>query len=238
MSNYTRELRYIWESENKYTRPVEQLSLHKILENYPIYKEELREELNNRIIERFYFREICCVPEQRFLFLFKRKLHEIMPLYNEKMETKDIEFNPLYNIELHETYSHTSSGEGSTVATNTGTASNTGNTTNSSDGIVFDNDTPNQEISEADVKTNKWASHTNHSKDNSNINSTSSNNQSSNSNVNSEDTRTESYSKDTVGSSAGLSFSHAIKQWREIIININLEILDELEECFMYVLKF
>ena len=43
----------------------------------------------------------------------------------------------------------------------------------------------------------------------------------------------ETYTRKTEGSSAGLPFSNAIAQWREIMINIDMMIIEELEPLFI-----
>ena len=66
-------------------------------------------------------------------------------------------------------------------------------------------------------------------KDKNNSNSTTSQNFSNSGNT------TESYVRKTLGSSAGLPFSKAIKQWRDIMINIDMQIINELKNNFMLI---
>lgn len=66
------------------------------LKNYPIFSEDYRETLNNKIIEHFYFREIGCETPDRFAFYLRRKLNEIMPYYNQLYTSELLQYNPLY----------------------------------------------------------------------------------------------------------------------------------------------
>lgn len=50
-------------------------------EYYHEFKGERREILNNKIEDRFYWREICVVPPGKFKHFLVRKLNEIMPKY-------------------------------------------------------------------------------------------------------------------------------------------------------------
>lgn len=193
------------------------------LKDYPIYDEKHRQELNEKIINHYYFREIGFETAEMFKRKLNIKMKEIMPYYNQKYKSEDVEFNPLYNIELHETYTENRE--------NVGESSSNLDTTNSSkEGTInVEADTPQGSITIDEIRENKYASKTNNNQ-NENINN--GNSKSINS---SKENGKNTYSKDTIGSSAGLSFSHAIGQWREIMINIDMEIITELSDLFMNV---
>lgn len=70
--NYTIQLRDIIESGIE-------LPLH----TYPIYDENHRKELNDKIIRRFWYRDIAHETIAQFTQRLETKLHEIMPAYNE-----------------------------------------------------------------------------------------------------------------------------------------------------------
>lgn len=65
------------------------------LNDYPIFAEEYRGYLNQKIIDHFYFREIGQETPDRFNFFLKRKMNEIMPYYNELYKSQLIEFDPM-----------------------------------------------------------------------------------------------------------------------------------------------
>lgn len=65
------------------------------LDQYPIFSEEYRPYLNQKIIDHFFFREIGQETPDRFNFFLRRKMNEIMPYYNKLYESTLIEFNPL-----------------------------------------------------------------------------------------------------------------------------------------------
>lgn len=75
------------------------------LNNYPIFDEGHRLILNNKIIQHYYFREICCDSPERFNFYLETKMNEIMPYYNQLYKTELLEYNPLAT----EFYSETNS---------------------------------------------------------------------------------------------------------------------------------
>lgn len=219
------------------------------LQDYPIYKEDHRKELNDKIIEHFYFREIGLETPELFKRFLNRKMKEIMPYYNQLYKSEDIEYNPLFNIDITETYEHATESTGnmsqtgqvndSTSATGKLTGKNTTDT--KGDNFNAESDTPKSGVSLDEIKNNKYVSKTNYVNDNSlatedstqdSINS-STGEQTSNSNANSVQSNNENYVRKTEGSSAGLPFSKAIKQWREVMLNIDMQIIEELEPLFM-----
>lgn len=84
MAQYTIELRNLVNS-----------GYHLALDKYPIFSEEYRGALNQKIIEHFWFREIGQETADRFNFMLRRKMNEIMPYYNELYKSTLMEFDPL-----------------------------------------------------------------------------------------------------------------------------------------------
>ena len=72
-----------------------QLGFHFKLDTYPIFNEDYRSYLNQKIINHFYFREIGAETPDRFNFYLERKMREIMPLYNQLYQSTLIEYDPL-----------------------------------------------------------------------------------------------------------------------------------------------
>lgn len=85
--------------------------------NYPIFKEEYREILENKIIRHFYYREIGFETIGRFLYELETKMNEIMPYYNKYYESTLFEFDPLINYQLTETQTREVSAKGETQHT-------------------------------------------------------------------------------------------------------------------------
>lgn len=74
------------------------------LNSYPIFCEDYRPLLNQKIINHYYFREIGFDTPDMFSFFLQRKMAEIMPFYNLVYKTTLIEYDPLVS-ELIETSS-------------------------------------------------------------------------------------------------------------------------------------
>lgn len=88
MSKYTTELRYI--IENNFDIG---------LKNYPIFDENYRELLNQKIINHYYFREIAMETAELFKRYLNTTMNEIMPYYNQLYKSELLEFNPFYNVD-------------------------------------------------------------------------------------------------------------------------------------------
>lgn len=292
IAKFTTELRTIVNSKDINGEPYN-LGLNE----YPIYKEEYRETLNKKIIQHFYFREIGLETTELFKMFLNRKMNEIMPFYNQMYKSSDIEFNPLWNVEMHETYTHTIEDTGKTIVDGTTSKNGTENSnqdvnssskenivqdstvnvdsnqnvktsntdTTNEDNLNIKQDTPQSALTDEDIKGSIYASSTDHNKNDivkssdietdDNVdsettqNSTSDNtttgvttssllNETSESlkqdnEINVTNKKTETFTRLEEGSSAGLPYSDAIKQWRKIMVNIDMLIIEELEPLFM-----
>lgn len=72
------------------------------LNDYPIFDEEYREGLNNKILNHYLFREIGVETPDKFSFMLHRKMWEIMPYYNQLYESELFDFNPLDTSDIRE----------------------------------------------------------------------------------------------------------------------------------------
>lgn len=88
MSKYTTELRYL--IENNFDIG---------LKTYPIFDENYRELLNQKIINHYYFREIGMETAELFKRYLNTTMCEIMPYYNQLYKSELLEFNPFYNVD-------------------------------------------------------------------------------------------------------------------------------------------
>lgn len=123
MSHYTTELQYIVNS------PYMNIGL----QDYPLYVfkhaftngynfgkdykgnqiTNFRDYLNNMIIKHYYFREIGFETATRFIWKLNQVMSEIMIYYNQIFESVDQEFNPLWNVDITETYTREIEDNGS-----------------------------------------------------------------------------------------------------------------------------
>jgi len=70
------------------------------LDSYPIFDEAYRESLNAKIIDHFRFREIGHETFTMFTYALRRKMNEIMPLYNQLYKSERLTIDPLNTISM------------------------------------------------------------------------------------------------------------------------------------------
>lgn len=294
MSHYTTSLRFLLENETPYDIGLNDYPLYtfknvnkdsmlwgKDVKGQPITN--YRSYLNNKIVEHYYFREIGLETPQLFRRFLSRKMNEIMPYYNQLYESIDIEFNPLWNVDLTETFTHTSNDIGEVEADGTSSTSSknkitteekatqildtktdnnhvdTNVNTGTDSQILRKSDTPQSVVTDTDIMQSTYLTETHYNTGN-NSNTTTDNSTDSGTNtgtvknennvdsegtntadtesnnkVNSTSTKTEEYTRHQQGSSAGYLFTQNIEQWRKIMINIDMQIIDELEQLFMQI---
>lgn len=260
MSNYTTQLRRVV-TEHMERFEVDEDKAHElIIGNYPLFDENYRTVLNRKIFRHYGFREIGLETPELFKYFLQNKMNEIMQYYNQVYKSESVDFNPLYNIDITESYEHDVLNDniGSSDTTNEGKSKTNSDSTNNSttDNISHDvansvgkdvmNDVPQSGTTFEDIdnhtyitsyerhQNNDTTDNTSNSKTKTDNEYTESNDTTSSSNTsyNGKMTTTESYVKKTLGSSAGLPFSKAIKQWREIMLKIDVQIIEDLEPLF------
>lgn len=102
------------------------------MKNYPIFDETHRNQLNQKIIDHYYFREIGMETVEIFLFSLARKLNEVMPLYNQFYYSESIKFDPLSTIDINSvtTASNSDSSENSSNSNSDNKTTSNGQTFN------------------------------------------------------------------------------------------------------------
>lgn len=138
MAKYTTEVRSICENkaglkESKGFSDVDTIladSWDKIFTTHcTFFDENYRPVLCQKILKHYYTREIGMETVGLWMLFMNRKLEEIMPYYNQMYESELIEFNPMYNMNLHKSRSIMGTESGTESGTETGTKNNTVNRT-------------------------------------------------------------------------------------------------------------
>lgn len=102
------------------------------LDEYPIYDESKRRELNDKFIRHYWMREIGCETVGHFCLWCSNTFNEIMPYYNKMYETELLNVEHLLGIKRHKVvdmlrdFDESSSGNGSadTSTSSTGKSTN------------------------------------------------------------------------------------------------------------------
>lgn len=162
---------------------------------FPIFDEEYRPVLCQKILKNYYTREIGFETVQLWKLRMNQKLNLIMPYYNKLYITDRLEYNPLFDVDLTTTHhkdvgtqeqgrtedissgtqnsnsditgKEITSGQDHRVETSEQTNSQTGSSSNTSNGSEQNNRTENR-----DMTHSEQGSDTGHSTDSREINTT------------------------------------------------------------------
>lgn len=245
MSKYTTEVRYICENACGYTESqgyskVEQIltqSAPKVFDfDFPIFDETYRLPLERKILRHFYTREIGEETVGLWKLRLSSRLNEIMPYYNQLYLSELYEFNPLYDADYYKTGNSSGNrneAENISAESNSSTASAPkGNTWN------LYSDTPQggvlgiENAEDPSLATNAYLTNATHViSDGSGSTSETSN--TGNSERGATIGTTEEYLQHVYGKFPGRSYSALIKEYRELFLNIDAQIIKELEDLFM-----
>ena len=192
------------------------------LDKYPIFDENYRETLNNKILNHYFDAEIGFETAPLFRHYLLAKLNEIMPLYNIMYEKqKDLLENIFGNVNLTETFEGENSNN-SNVSNN----SQSNSTGNSNMKNLFQ-DTPQGELDTTSINNQKWATNLSLNENNTNGNITDNSTSVGNSNG------TNNYIKKIIGNNGGKYNIELLKEIQNSIINIDIMVINELQDLFM-----
>ena len=189
---------------------------------YDFYEESKKEQFEQKFIDYFYMREIEHATAEEFKHELRTKLNLIAPYYKQLYETelksKNIEF--LLNKDLKETFIRE-------IESDTESLSNFNNESSGKakvETLSTTNDTPQNKVDDLD-KYISSASKDKNTSDTSSIDNGSSISQ----NSNSAKEETTLISKGNIGTT---SSAQLLRDWRDVLINIDMMILEECEELF------
>lgn len=230
MSRYTIELRYLIEGNYDLG-----------LKDYPIFDESYREQLNNKIIQHYYFREIGFETEALFKNRLNQKMNEIMPYYNQMYESSKLKIDPLSTIDLEEVFSRKSKTTGEGTSSTSGTGNNTNNF-NSTDTTDYGKISKFSDIAQAQTTPNEILN------DKYLTSATVDDGQDKNTNTGTNTSQTESTTSGTStdernldedttltrkGNNGTASESELLNMYRETFLNIDMMIIGDLDELFL-----
>ena len=220
------------------------------MSTYPLYESKsqeeyiptyipTREELNNKILNYYKYREIGFETFGRFLFELETALVEIMPYYNQLYFSADQDFNVTYNVDYKRTIDR--DREGTNNVQSSSTTNDTTNTTSNinSNSKDVNSATPQGELSitAQNIDSVSYADNVNWNKANSSDSATSTGTASTNGNSTGNDTESESTIETTKGNFGVVSAQDLILKYRETILNIDQMIINDprIVELFMLV---
>ena len=213
------------------------------LKDYPIFDEEYRDTLNKKIINHYWMREIGFETAGAFKHYLNATMDEIMPYYNQLYKSALLEIDPLLTFDEVETKTKDSTQNGTTNS-QSGTIRNSNGTSSTDSDVQYENlnvhsDTPQGQITESDIKANRYASSTDYTKYNTTDEATT-NVYNDNSQDNSTLQSTSNAIRNDVDNKHrkgfnGRPIAELLLKYRETFLNIDKMIIEELNNLFMII---
>lgn len=250
MSKYTTEVRFICEvnsglNESVGCSKIEDVitgAIPKIFDfDFPIFDESYRSVLERKILKHFYTREICEETVGLWKLRLNTRLNEIMPYYNKLYKSELLDFNPLYTdnlkreriTKLNSKRETGNNGKVDTTNNSNSQGSGSGTTNNNSSDLY--SDAPQGSLS--GVESGTYLTNARKINDTTKSSSNTSNNSSANGKVVSSENGSDDFNStedylESVSGYAGVNASDLLKKYREIFLNIDMMIIDNLEDLF------
>lgn len=194
--------------------------------DYPIFDENYRKVLNQKILNHYYENEIGFETAPLFRFYLNNKLNEIMPYYNILYEKQLQLLNNIdKNVNLVEDFKGTNTNESTTNTESESTSNSSGTSKNKN---LFQ-DTPQGDLNNTELENQTWATNytMNNTENENEINDNSSSNGTANSNG------TNNYLKTIIGNNGGRYNLDILADLQKNLMNIDLLIINELYDLFM-----
>lgn len=207
------------------------------LDDYPIFDESHRAELNEKIIRHYLTYDIGAETVQLFVHYLHMTMLENMPYFNERYKSAALEYDPLSSMDM------TTDSETGTESQSSGKASSVQDSTSSSDSSSRNESHTTSKSYDSDVPAtgvigdfSRYASHANESEADSTGSSTGTQSSTAHSDTTSATEYQSDVSRGTGKShSSGRSQSGAslVRDYRAAIINVDMEVVQSLAPCFM-----
>ena len=229
---------------------------------YPIFDEDYRSVLETKILMHYYTREIALETAGLWKHFLDFRMNEIMPYYNKLYESELLEFNPFFTVDLTKDYTKQNDGTIKDTGTEKDNQNSTKNstrndtiTTSGADGHTGTDsysqwdvysDTPQGALTNVD--NNTYLTNARKIMRNGNDAWTNTYGKAITENESYKDTGTmngtrtkdnkqeldnlESYLEHLRGKTPGVSYSKLLTEYRDTILNIDLQIINDLKDLF------
>lgn len=217
MASYTVELRKLcelygreeienWFKDYELSHYLTPLQIEQI-EKFGVWS---KDRLAQKIVDHYFMREIGLETPELFKHYAKVTMQEIMERQLPKIYSNFLEYDPLSNVDFTEEYTREILG------------SSNSSSKNNANGLNINNDTPQTRINKQDLETGAYASNVSQSETESNIQDET------NANTVEKFTRHEEGDNGVI-----ITNQRLVKEYREIIVAIDEEIINELGKLFM-----
>lgn len=181
-----------------------------------------KDRLAKKIVDHYYMREIGLETPELFKHYAKVYMQEIMESKFQKIYTLFLEYDPLSSVDYVEEYTREFQANTNTDGTSIS------NSDSKSSGLNINNDTPQTNINRQDINSGVYANNVSQGDNESNIKDTTSTNSKGNS------SSIEKYTHSMKGDNGVIvTNEYLVREYRENIIAVDKEIIDELNPLFM-----
>lgn len=185
--------------------------------DYPIFDETYRPDLNKKILNHYWNREIGRETISQFRFAVARRMNEQMALLNEVYLSTRLEFDPLLNIKIE------TDRDDATTENTTRDSNNSGNSTAVTKSRAINSNFPQTMLAGSEDYADNGADVTN--------------------TTTSDNSGTGHDTADTTGSLTGKSTtsgyqgsaSDLLMKYRATLLNVDMLVVESLEDCFMQI---
>ena len=210
--------------------------LHLSSQYYPIFDENYRAKLNEKIVAHYALREIGSETPQMFIFYLGRTMREQMDYFNQLYLSAQHKFDPFITSDIRQemdsTSTNESSGKSSGTQSNESKANSTSDTRADNSSMTFNSEFPQTRIDDfrqyatsASQTDSTGNTHTSTQQDSSTTASSTSNTDFSHS---SDKGNSVSHTLGTSGSQSQL-----LQDWRNTMLNIDMMVVNSLENLFL-----
>lgn len=202
------------------------------LDEYPIYDEAHREELNKSILTHYLMREIGFETAELFKVYLNQKMNEIMPKYNVMYTSQLSVIGKLFdNVDINET-STTSLDREQTDSTNIATTSNSTTITDGTNKQLFQ-DTPQGRLKSTEFEDQDYATNLTLNKEHNNVGVTGGGTSNGSSTLNENSAR--AFIRHLTGNNGNKYPIELLNNIKFTIANIDEMIIKDLDELFMQI---
>lgn len=181
-----------------------------------------KDRLASKIVDHYYMREIGYETPALFKHFANVYMREIMERELPKIYSNFLEYDPLSNVDFTEEYTREIQGNNSNQGTSSSTSSS------NSSGLSVNSDTPQGQINKDEILKGQYASNTGASETESQIQDSTTTETSGNNSTIEKFTRHEEGDNGVI-----ITNQRLVKEYREIIVAIDEEIILELNKLFM-----
>lgn len=241
--------RYTVVLKNLMEDPETRVKIDQALSTYPLYENNKaydlvpkRDEVNERLLNHYKYREIGFETVGRFLDELQITMGEIMPRYNELLKTVVTMAelpSPFDNVDVVETFeeTRTETGKSQTGTTAKDTTTTDSNVTSSNKQVQSQTPQGQINIPAKDIDTVPYADQVNWGKDTSGSNGTSTSNGETTASGSNESSGTTKHTYTKKGNQGVNTYAHDMNEFRTSIIDVVDQIVNDprITELFMSV---